>query len=702
MMIVTAMKDTTFDSFFLPRSIAVIGASTNPAKVGAIVLRNILESGFPGEVYPVNPKGGMIEGLMVYERVTDIPSIPGLAVIATPSVTVLPLVEELGEKGVENVLILSAGFGESGPQGRVLEDTLKQALSKWHMRMLGPNCMGFVDNRKPLNTTFGQLMRKKGNLLLLSQSGAMASSIFDWCSVTEIGLAGAVTLGNKTDITENDVLGYWEHAKLKPLDTRVGMSPLMPIGMYLESISAGERFVEVCRKLAVNHPMFLLKPGKSSAAKKAMQSHTGSLAGEDVVLDAALSRAGVIRCEGIQDFFDLAKVFSFENPPQGSRVAVLSNAGGPAVVTADTIASYGLSMAELSSGTTEILTRLMPREAALTNPIDVLGDAMADRYKMALTAVLNEPRVDGVVVLLTPQVMTQIEETAEVIGKLSYQHKKPILCAFIGGSRVAAGEKILNGYKIPVFRYPERAIYAFSMMWEWQKNRKSITKAIKPAKKIAADLLYDFEQYGTVLNILKKFEVRTPPMVRVTSMIQAIDFWRRHKQVVFKIISPTLMHKKEVGGVMTHIETRQAVEDGYKTMLKRIEKINKNSNVASLYVQKQVSLGVELLVGIKTDDSFGPVMTLAAGGSMAELLMDKQVGLLGGGENEIRRMLQRLKIYQLLSGFRGEKAYDIKDLVKQIKNFERMVVENGIFEAEVNPLIVNRQGVWAVDVKIIS
>ena len=421
--------NTEINKLLAPRSIAVVGASSNSHKLGAILLKNIIEGGYKGVVYPVNGHETTIAGLPVYSHYAQIPQIPDLAIIAIPAQFVLDVVREIGQKGTKAVVIISAGFKETGREGALLEAELVAVAKEFGLSILGPNCLGHVYTPKKLNATFGQGISRAGRMHFISQSGAIATSIFDWAEHHELGFLDFITLGNKAVLTENDFLEYWlENPAEKVRDAqRLDSSSYHPIGMYLESLTDGSRFIELATQVAKNNPLFILKPGKSSAAQKAMQSHTGAIAGDDVVLSQAFTQAGVIRCHTIEDMFDLAKAFSWSDAPEGKRIAILSNAGGPAVVSSDAVIEAGLEMAPLSKETKELLTRHLPRAASIVNPVDVLGDALSDRYEKALRLLLEEDKVDAIMVILTPQVMTEIEKTALVIGRLSQKYRKPIL-----------------------------------------------------------------------------------------------------------------------------------------------------------------------------------------------------------------------------------------------------------------------------------
>ena len=452
-------------ALFSPKSIAVIGASRSPEKVGAIIFKNILDSKFNGAVYPINPNTQSIGHKKCYKTVAELPEVPDLAIIAIPAALVSEVLTQCGEKGIKNVVVLSAGFKETGTDGLKLEKQLEEIAKKYELNLLGPNCLGFVNELCPVNATFGKVSPQIGNLRFISQSGALATSLFDYCESTNLGFSEFTTLGNKTILTENDILEYFfnkTHNNITSLSAET--EKLQPIGLYLESISDGAQFLQLAKQTTSHDPIFILKPGKTSAAVTAMRSHTGAIAGADDVLDAALSQSGIIRCQTLEDFFDLAKAFSWAGIPAGPRVAIISNAGGPAVISSDCVVKEGLEIAEFDDSTKKKLAEILPRSASILNPIDVLGDALADRFANAAEVVLQTDKCDSLLVILTPQVMTQIEKTAEVIGAVSKKYNKPIFCSFIGGRMISEGEKILDKLHIPSFRFPERAIYVISKM----------------------------------------------------------------------------------------------------------------------------------------------------------------------------------------------------------------------------------------------
>lgn len=712
------------DKLFAPETVAIIGASSDGKKLGNIVLRNIIESGFGGKIFPVNPHAEAIRGLECYKRYADIDEVPDLAIIAIPAALVLDVLKEIAVKGTKHVVIFSAGFKEIGPEGQELEDKLIELAHKLGLSILGPNCLGFVNTVHPINATFGHVANKQpGNLRFISQSGAIATSIFDWAAYTQVGFTDFVTLGNKTVFNESDVLEYWLHVPQHPdipATQHKFVSDYHPVGMYLESIDHGERFVDTVRKMSLRNPVCILKPGKSQAARSAMQSHTGALAGDDAVFDAALAKAGAIRCEELEDLFDLARIFAWNKAPEGKKVAIISNAGGPAVITSDSVAAVGLELAQFEPATKKTLEKHLPRAASVKNPIDVLGDALAVRYEDAIREVMKTNEVDAIVIILTPQIMTQITETAEVIGRLSLEFKQPIVCSFMGGSQIIHGEQILNQYKIPSFRFPERAVKALATMYRWRQwqkreERQAIltdTSHLSSVAKIRAHhtiqpiLKQAIRQHQPTLDsfkmesVLKTVGIEVPPSESIKNLAAGLNFATRvGYPVVAKLVGPTLLHKTEINGVITNISDDGSLEKALTKLTTQKQELA-DSETIEIQLQKQVGKGVEIIVGLKRDAQFGPVLLFGAGGQMAEILNDHSLLILPARDETIRRMIEKSKIYPLLRGFRGGKAYSISALIEVIQRFASLAtLAPDLVELEINPLILTSTGMFAVDGK---
>ncbi|HWS48978.1 MAG TPA: acetate--CoA ligase family protein [Candidatus Methanoperedens sp.] len=702
---------------FSPKSVAVIGASNSAEKVGAIVLKNIIESGFGGKLYPVNPNETEVGGLKCYPNVEALPEVVDLAVFAIPAAIVNGVLEEIGKRGIKNALVFSAGFKEIGSEGEKLEAQLVEVANKYQINVLGPNCLGFANNNLPINITFGQVVKEKGNLRIISQSGAIASSMFDWCQSTKLGFSDFITIGNKAVVNENDILSYWSSLPaIENIESNV--SKVSPIGLYLESMANGNEFVSIVSDISKKTPVFALKPGKSKAAAAAMHSHTGAIAGEDSVLDVALKQSGVIRCSDLSVFFDVARTLAWENVPLGPRVAIISNAGGPAVLSTDSINEVGLEMAQFSEETQKKLASFLPRMASFLNPIDVLGDALADRFGQAVEVSLQEETVDAVVVILTPQLMTQIEKTAEIIGTLSAKYTKPVLCSFIGGSLAAVGEKILNDFKIPSFSFPEIAINVLALMRRWQswrekeslnanednlsfeQNIDTVRNIILTARNKNQQNLDNFESN----EVMKAAGISTPATESVEVFEKAEELATQFGwPVVLKISSPMLLHKVDVGGVITKIKNSEELKIAWDKISEQREKLSDEvKKGARIQIQKQVDEGIEVIVGVKRDANFGPVMLFGAGGKLAELIADRNLRLLPMSIRGARELVENSKIYTMLKGFRCDLPYDLDKLYETMVRLGKLVESSAdIAEIEINPLIITRDQVWAVDAKTV-
>lgn len=710
-------KDLT--RLFAPNSIAVIGASRSPEKVGSIVIKNIISSKFQGRIFAVNPNAQNINDIQCYPDVLSLPEVPDLAIIAIPAASVIEVLSQIGEKGVKNVVVFSAGFKEIGEVGEKLEKELADVATKYSINILGPNCLGFVNNNIPINTTFGQTESINGNLRFISQSGAIAASLFDWCQSVGLGFSQFVTLGNKTVINENDVLSYFKTNEINyPNAEEEGLSSVMPIGMYLESVTDGSEFVKLAGEIGKVDPIFIIKPGKTKAAARAMQSHTGAIAGEDDIFKAAFEQAGIFRCKTLEDFFDIARAFSWENTPSGGRIAIISNAGGPAVISADAVSESGLELAQFSEETKNKLAQVLPRTASILNPVDVLGDALADRYATACETILETDQADSLLIILTPQMMTQVESTARIVGELSKKYKKPIFCSFIGGRLVSEGERILNTARIPSFRFPERAILAIGAMWKWKERQLKLMReagisevsAITEPPRVKTIIEEAIKSQARSLDslqadeIVKSLGIPTPPTVAVSNFNEAKNFsikvgW----PVVLKLTSPTLLHKASLGGVVTEIWNEDQLEIAWERLNHKIMELPDSAKKGLRFqIQKDVANGIEVIVGLKHDPTFGPVLLFGAGGELAELVEDKNIRILPVDRDRVVELVARSKVFKLLQNSQGEPSYALDKLYDLIIKFTQIVpMIPEATDIEINPVIVTHNDVWAVDIKML-
>ncbi|MDD2822763.1 MAG: acetate--CoA ligase family protein [Candidatus Daviesbacteria bacterium] len=706
-------------ALFNPKSVAIVGASDTPNKVGSIILKNIINSKFSGQIYPINPGSEIVQGLKCYKSVSDLPEIPDLAIIAIPASKNLEVLNQIGEKGIKNVLTIAAGFKEAGPDGVKLENDLCETAKKFGINILGPNCLGFVNNLCPINATFGEMVDIVGNARFISQSGAIASSLFDWSKTAGLGFSDFITLGNKADINENDILEYFQSSlETDQLQRIEGLSKSRPIGMYLESITDGPKFLEITKQISKKDPIFILKPGKSEAAASAMHSHTGAIAGADNVLEEVLKESHIIRANTLEDFFDLSRAFSWENLPMGPKIAIVSNAGGPGVLSTDAVIGAGLELAQFDEQTKNLLAQSLPKSANIHNPVDVLGDALAERFQSALDAVLQCSNVDCVLVILTPQIMTEVVETAEIMRHMSKKYQKPIFASFIGGDMIAIGLKKLNDYKIPSFLFPERAINAISTMWKfkkWQMEQETtivkpnfdITKNITSIQEIIDKALsknlpaLDAEEANQVSSLMG---IPTPPSQIVGTVEEAENFANQSGwPVVLKVSSPQLLHKKDVGGVVTNINNKEELQKNWEIINQSILKLEANiQKQTQIQIQKQIDKGVEVIIGIKYDSVFGPILLFGSGGTFAELIADRNLCLLPIDINKAKTLVEGSKISKILNGYRGDTAYDLNKLYEIIVRLCKLVeVIPDISDVEINPLIVTHDNAWAVDTKIL-
>ncbi len=690
-----------------PRSVALIGASTNPEKLGYAILSNIVHSEYKGSVYPINPTANEILGKKTYASVKQVNSPIDLAVIAIPARYVLAVVDECIEKSIPNIVIISAGFKEIGGEGVRLEAELVHRMKIHNITLVGPNCLGIINTHIGLNASFGEGMPKKGNIALLSQSGAMAVAITDWASQENIGFSSIISLGNKAGINENDCLEFFEHDK----NTDV-------ILMYLESFVDGQRFMESARRVAMKKPVIVLKSGTSQAGSAAVSSHTGALAGGDVAVETALAQSGVIRAHTIEDFFVYAQMFSMQPIPKGNRIAVVTNAGGPGVITTDAIdTSRYVVLAPFDKKTRENLEGCLPSTANTHNPVDIIGDALADRYKSAFSAVLEDKNVDILLSILTPQIMTQKEDTVRTLVEHNAQYpKKTFVASFMGGRNIEYAAQKLEENRIPNFIYPHsavRGLEAMIQLREWrekQKKRRIFVPENTKAADIRADILNLVDKDESVVlspafvtRILKNYGVTVPEVAVVKSAADAVEQAKKVGfPVVLKIVSEDVLHKTDSGGVRLGLESDIEVSNGYDDIMKNVKKNCPGASIDGVLVQKMYHMGREVLIGMKRDPVFGPLIAFGLGGIYVEVLKDVSFRVAPVSLKDAYEMIDEIKTVQLLKGVRGEAASDIDVLAKtivQVSHIAQDIPE--IHEIDLNPLMVFEKGAVALDGRMI-
>jgi acetyltransferase len=691
--------------FFTPQSVAIVGASKTPGKIGNAIVRNMLQSGFTGRIYPVNPNESEIEGLKCYPSVSAIDAEIDLVSVAIPAAHTVRLAEECGKKGVKFLVVISAGFKEVGQDGTELERRLVSTCHHYGMRLLGPNCIGVMDTHSGLNASFSGIYPAKGDIAFISQSGAMLVAILDWSKATGLGFSKVISLGNKADLTETHSIAL---AAGDP-NTRV-------ILCYIEDVADGDHFLDVVSKASKKKPVIILKSGTSQAGAQAASSHTGALAGSDIAYETAFRQCGVIRASTMPELFDLGIAFSSQPVPPGQRVAVITNAGGPGIVTTDTIENVGLAMARFNKETISELQRELPSEANIYNPVDVLGDAKADRYAFSLERALGDEGVDSAIVLTCPTAVTDPVNTAKEIIRVheKFPHK-PVFAAYMGGETLEEGSNLLKKNGIPSFVFPEPAIKALAGMSRYADllNRQEQL----PDK---SDYVMDKEKIKEIFSAVKSdgrlvllgseaakvagaVGIPAAPVELAGSPDEAAELAEKAGYpVVLKVASPKIMHKTDVGGVKINLKTPGEVRKGFIEINENIQRYLPDVVIHGIEVQSMMPKGVELIVGMSKDVQFGPLIAFGLGGIYVNLLKDVSFRLAKGlNRREIENMISETKAFTLLRGYRGDKPADMDALVTLIYRVGKLVSEfPEITEMDINPVFAYPNGVSALDIKI--
>ena len=696
------------DAIFSPKSLAVVGASTIPGKVGHDIFVNILYGGYTGTLYPVNPKARSVACVKAYPTLTDIPDDIDLAMIILPPRLALKSTKDAIAKGVKGIVIVSAGFREVGGEGLEIENKIVSLCKEAGVRVVGPNCLGVI-NPNPdirLNASFSARMPESGNVSFISQSGALCTAVLDFADDRNFGFSKFISIGNKADVDELDLLRYL-HADQ---ETEVIM-------IYLEELRHGAEFVETVKQITSGDtpkPVLVIKSGRTGAGAKAAASHTGALAGTEAVYDAIFQQSGIIRVESIDELFDFATAFAYKNEsalgklrrkvPQGNRVAIVTNAGGPGIVATDVTVSSGLQLSQLSQDTLAALASHLPSTANINNPVDIIGDAAQDRYENALSAVIRDENVDGALVILTPQSMTNALATAEAVVRIASRSHKPILCCFMGIIDVSAGVKYLQEHGIPVFRFPENAAKAFGALYRYAKwlNRQVLAPfQLKHDQNRATELIQTFIDQGMThvgeregLELLKCYGFNTLETQLTTTAYGAADAAEKMGfPVVLKIVSPQIIHKSDAGGVKVGLETRKTVQEAFETIVSNAKSYHSDAEITGMLVQKLAPKGEEVILGMNRYPVFGPLIMFGLGGIFVELFADVVFRLAPVNRNSVRRMIRQIKGFKLLDGFRGRPRTDLEEIEKSLVRLSDMVISHPeIQEMDINPLIAHEKG----------
>lgn len=693
------------NSFTQPKSLAVVGASNTPGKIGYAVVNNLITSGYKGNVFPINPKEKEILGLTCYASFAEIPGDVETAIFAVPAKRVLDAALECGQKGVKNLVVLTAGFKEMGREGLELEKKFLAICKQYQMRMLGPNCVGFLDTHTPVNATFLKGFPARGEIAFISQSGAMLAAILDWSQTAGIGYSKIYSLGNKADLNEVDCIA---EAADDP-NTKV-------ILCYIEDVACGPDFLRIVSKVTRKKPVVILKSGTSQAGAQAASSHTGALAGSDLAYNTAFKRCGVLRAYSMSELFDLAIAFVNQPVPKGKRVAIVTNSGGPGIIATDKVEANGLQMARFTKETIEEFRLNLPPEAGIYNPVDVLGDAKADRFKFALEKVLKDENVDSVAVLLCPVAVTQPVETAQALIELNRAYPdKPLVAAYMGGQALAEGAKLLSDNGIPCFAMPEPAIAALAGLSAYGELREQVNQVeeihyFRPDQKTVKAIFYDVNKDNRLAllgseaaEVIAAYGIAAAPIELAQSPDEAVAIADKlGYPVVMKVASPKILHKTDVGGVKIGIQTADEVKSAYVNIMENVHKYLPKVVPHGIEVQKMVPKGVELIVGMTRDVQFGPLIGFGLGGIYVNLLKDVAFRLAQGLTcGEITEMIAETKAYTLMKGFRGEKPVDVEAVSEVIRRVAMLAVHfPEITEIDINPIFAYEQGISALDVKI--
>ena len=708
------------DAIFSPQSLAVIGASKTPGKVGHDIFANILKGGYCGTLYPVNPKARSISSVRAYPTIADVPDDVDLAMIILPPGPALAATQEAIEKGTKGIVIVSAGFREVGKEGLEVENKIVSLCRQAGVRLVGPNCLGVINPlaNVRLNASFSARMPKAGNISFISQSGALCTAVLDFAADRDFGFSKFISIGNKADVDELDLLRYFHEDE----DTEVIM-------VYLEELRRGPEFIEAVKEITSGDirptPVLVIKSGRTSAGARAAASHTGALAGTEGVYDAIFQQSGIIRVDSIDELFDFATAFAYKNEsalgklrrkvPDGNRVAIVTNAGGPGIVATDMTESSGLQLAKFHEDTIEALDSHLPKTANLQNPVDVIGDAPMDRYENALSAVIRDEGVDGALVILTPQSMTDVLGTAEAIVRIARRSYKPILCCFMGIIDVSSGVKYLQEQGVPVFKFPENAAKAFGALYQYARwlNRQRLAQFdLQHDRQGAAQIIEDCLNAGKThigelegIGLLKCYGFNVLPNRLAKSANEAADLAENMGfPVVLKIVSAQILHKSDAGGVVLGLENQEDVKKAFENIINRAGEYDPAAEITGVLVQKMAPSGSEVILGLNRYPVFGPLLMVGIGGIFVEVFQDVVFRMAPIGRNEARRMVRQIKGYRLFQGFRGRPRADVETIEKSLVSLSNLATNHPeIMELDINPLLVHErgQGATAADCRII-
>ncbi len=699
------------EEFFNPTSIAIVGASENPEKLGNVILKNILKGNYTGKIYPVNSSSENIEGLKTYKKVSDIKQKVDLVCIVIPAKYVLDVVKDCVKKKVKGIVIISAGFGEVGAEGKMMEQKIEIIARKNNIRVLGPNCLGFINNMSDINVSFAADRPVKGNIAFFSQSGAFCTAMLDMSVPKNLGFSHFVSIGNKADINEIDLMKYF-------LDE----SRVKVISAYLEDIVDGSLMIQNYEQSKDKKPFIIIKAGQTEESKSAIESHTGAIAGSIETFKTAINQSGIFEAENARDLFNLMMIFSWSKPLRGDNVAIVTNAGGPGIIATDAIAKSGLKMAQLSKSTQKKIKKFLPLESSSQNPIDIIGDAKAQRYQYPIEILGRNDDVDAILVLLTPQLVTQVEETAKIILNATHMYEKPIIPVFLGKKQTEAGVKIFHENHIPIFSEVSDAVKSLKCLRDFQKiSRKNIKKKwdkistnikgnyhnemknfVKKNPRILPDLLTE--------KLAREIGFKLPNQIISKKFADILEFAQKNYPIVLKVGNEVIAHKTDLKGIYLDIKNDDELRKAYDELSKNILK-NLKLKSFTMIAQEQLKPEVEFFIGANRDGNsgvyepdipgFGHLIVFGTGGIYTEIHQDFAYVLVPTSKEDIRKNLEKTNVYKIMSGARGKKALDLDEIVNQIYKVQELtLLYPEIVSLDINPMILTEKDVTAVDLKI--
>jgi len=688
-------------NMFKPKTVAVIGASDTKGKIGHDVLKNLIDL-FPEKIIPINTHASEVMGLKAYPTVSACPEQIDLAVFCIPSKFVLDAIIDCGESKVKSVVVISAGFKEVNQKGAEMEIQIAEACKKYGMELVGPNCLGIIDTHAKLNASFAKMMAIEGDIAFMSQSGAIMTAMLDWADARNVGFSRVVSLGNKAGVNEKDCL---EDFAEDP-NTKV-------IAAYLEEIVDGPAFMEAAKKACKEKPIILIKSGTTEAGSAAVSSHTGSIAGADQAYSSAFKQSGIIRASALDEMMNYSCAFSACPLPKGRNIAIITNAGGPGIMSTDAVINNNMQMAKLTDANFNKLKDALPEAASAKNPIDVLGDAKPDRYGLALDIALEDDNVDGIIFLVTPQSVTEVENTAQLVIDRFKSAKKPILCVFFGGTLIAPGEKMLQAAGIPNYTYPEAAIETMRALCDYADILETDFKkpdVIQADKKKVQELMDKQTQNGDYVLGLESIDILEAyglPLVGNKEAATKEDAVAAAESmgypVVMKIVSPDITHKSDAGGIRLNLKSKEEVMAAYDTMMTDVKRNVPDAKIEGVQIQNMLIGGNEIIIGMIRDPTFGPLIMFGLGGIYVEILQDVAFGVAPLNRDEAEKLIRSIKTFKLFEGARGAKPVDINILIDAVMRVSQLVTDfPEIKEFEINPMKIMDDGVtaYAIDMRL--